>query len=235
MIKLIVFGVLGLFLVCMLIFSATSYKRMISTYRRYDNEFVYCNLNGFQFASYAIRTLKLKTRVAFIDKELEECYLPKKDIVCLSKHTAETSSVASICVTAHELGHAVQNQRQTKLYSLQMCLSVLAKLSVVLFPFVLIAGIVLLFIPEKFELGTILLLVSVVMIVVVFLLKLFTIPMEMEASRIAYKFLKEHNVLIGDELKHGKKVLDAAIGTYVASLFIPIIKFFRGIGRAFRR
>lgn len=232
---LILIGVFVALLVIMLIFSATSYSRMLKVYKKYDKEFVYCNLNGLQFTGWAINKLELKTRIYLLDKELEECYLPKKDIVCISKHTAQTSSVSSICVAAHELGHAVQNKKQTGIYVLQSCLNVLSKICTFLFPFLFIAGIVLLFIPEKFDLGTIFLLISLIFLVITFLLKIFTIPMEIQASKIAYNFLKDNNVLVKEELKHGKKVLNAAIGTYVASLFVPILKFFRRFGGSFRR
>ena len=235
MIKLVIFGVFALFFLAMLIFSATSYKRMMKVYNRYDDEFVYCNLTGYQFAVYAIKELKLKTKIALIDKTLDDCYLPKKDVVCLSKHTSETKSVSSICITAHELGHAVQHKQKTSVYVLQMFLSALSKISMTFAPLIFVAGIVLLFIPEYFDWATILLLIVFGMIMITLLLKIFTIPTEMEASRIAYKFLKEHNILVGDELNHGKKVLDCAIGTYVASLFMPIIKFFKGVGRAFKK
>ncbi len=235
MIMLIIIGVLTFLFVLMLIFSATSYNRMIKTYTKYDDEFVYCNLTGFEFAVYAIKKLNLKTRVALIEKELDECYIPSKDVVCISQHTANIKSVSSICITAHELGHAVQNKKQSGLFVLQACLTWLGKISMFLFPFMIISGIVLLFVPNRFDLGIVLLLVAIGMLMVIFLLKIFTIPMEMEASKIAYNFLKENNILIGEELKHGKKVLDAAIGTYIASLFMPILKFFRGFGRLFRR
>lgn len=232
---LIIAGVFILLLVIMIIFSITSYSRMIKTYKKYDNEFVYCNLNGLQFTDYAIRLLKLDTKIYLLDKELDECYLPKKDIVCISKHTAETSSVSSICVSAHELGHAVQNKNQTWLFEVQNVLSLLSKIGLFFFPFLLIAGLVLLFIPAKFELGYVLLIIALSIIILAFVLKIVTIPMEMQASNIAYKFLKENNILVGSELKHAKKVLNAAIGTYIASLFMPIIRFFRAIGKMFRR
>ena len=83
--------------------------------------------------------------------------------------------------------------------------------------------------------ATTLFIVSLGSIVIMFLLKIFTVPMEAEASKIAYNFLKDNNVLNPDELKHGKKVLNAAIGTYVASIFYPIINFLKGLGRMFRR
>ena len=231
----IIFGVLGVLLVAMIIFSATSYNRMLRTYRKYDNEFVYCNMTGLEFTAWAIDSLGLKTKIMLVEKELEECYIPSKDVVCISKHTAETSSVSSICVSCHELGHAVQNKNQKSLFVLQSCLKGLSKICAFLLPFLLIFGIAFLFVPDRYDLGVGLLIGTLVAIFVMFFLKIVTIPTEIQASRIAYKFLKEKNVLKSDELKHGKKVLDAAIGTYVASLFFPIIKFFRGIGRLFDR
>lgn len=232
---LILIGVFIVILIIMLIFSATSYSRMIRIYKKYDKEFVYCNANGLQFTGWAIDRLGLNTKIYLLEKELDECYLPRKDIVCISKHTAETSSVSSICVAAHELGHAVQNKNKTVIYVFQNFLNILSKICVFLFPFLVVGGIVLLFIPEQFNLGKILLLSSLIALVVTFLLKIFTIPMEIQASRIAYDFLRENNVLVKEELRHGKKVLNAAIGTYVASLFVPILKFFRRLGRSFRR
>ena len=143
--------------------------------------------------------------------------------------------MSSICVSAHELGHAVQNKNQTWLFEIQNVISLLSRIGLFFFPFLLVAGIVLLFIPDKHDIGYVLLIIAVAIVLLAFFLKIITIPMEMQASKIAYKFLKENNILIGAELKHAKKVLNAAIGTYVASLFVPIIKFFRGIGRMFRR
>ena len=110
-----------------------------------------------------------------------------------------------------------------------------SKLFCFLLPFLITAGVVLLCISSLFDVGTVLLLVCIAMFALMFCLKLLTIPVEIQASKIAYNFLKDNNVLSAQELAGGKKVLDMAIGTYVASLFYPIIKFFRGFGAMFRR
>lgn len=234
MVKIIFLLALLVSVLACIVFSLSSYKRFLKVYHRFDKEFVYCNLTGYQFACFAIDKLGLKTRVAVIEKELGECYVPSKDIVCISRHTAEVSSVSSVCVTAHELGHAVQNQKQSGIFVLQTCLQFLSKVCLFLFPFLLIAGIVLLFVPDKFDIGIVFLIVSLTSLFVVFLFKLLTIPMERQASKIAYSFLKDNNVLSKDELSHAKKVLNAALSTYVAGLFLPIIRFFRGIGKIFK-
>ena len=98
-----------------------------------------------------------------------------------------------------------------------------------------IAGIVLLFFENLFDIGVGLLIGALITPILAYLLKIVTLPMEMQASKIAYKFLKENNVLNAEELKHGKKVLNAAIGTYVANLFSPVFSFFRTLGKLFGR
>lgn len=233
--KVIILSVIVLLLLVGVIYSVNSYHHMLKVYSRYDKEFAYCNLTGLDYAKYAIPAQKLKTKIAIIDKELGECYLPKKDIVCISRHTAQNCSVSSICVVAHEIGHAVQNKNQSGLFVMQTCLSVLSRVCLFFFPFLLVTGIVLFFIPDQSGLALTLLLVAFAMLLVVFILKVVTIPMEKQASKIAYKFLKDNKVLSAEELKHGKKVLDAALGTYIAGLFMTIIKFFRGLGRMFKR
>src|SRR5574344_1747215 len=123
MTEYIFLGVLIFLFLVVVIFSSSSYKRLLKVYKKYDNEFVYCNLTGLEFTARAIDVLKLDTKISFTDKELGDFYAPQKDIVVLSQHTAKTSSVASICISAHELGHAVQNQKQSGLFVLQSCLA----------------------------------------------------------------------------------------------------------------
>ena len=231
----ILFAVFGVFLLVMIIFSVTSFRRMVKVYHKFDKEFVYCGLTGLEFASLMIEKFNLSTKVFLTDKELSECYFPKKNIVCISEHTAETSSVSSICVTAHEFGHAVQKKTKSKLFIFQEILIFITKICAFLLPFLIIGGIVLIFIEQYHDIALKLWLGALISVFMMFLLKIFTVPMEAEASKIAYNFLKENNILSIDELKHGKKVLNAAIGTYVASIFMPIVKFFKLLGRAFRR
>ena len=221
--------------VLILIFSATSYSRLVRVYKKYDAELAYCNMTGYEFAYFMIRTLKLTTKVVLIDGELDECYYPRRNIICITTHTAYSKSVSSICVTAHELGHAYQQKNKYKLYRFQTFLQYLSKIAIWIFPFLTIAGVVLLFFPEQKNIGIILLAVALLLVVSTFLLKILTIPVELQASKIAHNFLQKNYVLNEEELHHGKKVLDRAAGTYFASLFMPIIKMFRGIGKGFGR
>ena len=232
---LIIIAVFVVLLIVGTIFAATSYNRLIRAYNKYDNAFTYSNLNGLEFAQYAIPKLGLKTKIAFTEKQLGDFYSPKKDVIVISTRSAQNRSVASVCITAHELGHAVQKKKKSALYVLQMIVVFITILAKYLFFPVIIAGIVLLFFEQYFDIGKILILIALGSLVFSYILKIVTIPVEYNASKIAYNFLKQNHVLDAGELKAAKKMLNVAAGTYVASLFMGILNFFRSIGRSFKR
>jgi len=85
----------------------------------------------------------------------------------------------------------------------------------------------LLFIPEHNNFGVTLLLCALGFVVLAYILKIINVPIEFNASKIAYNFLKEHNVLTVQELKLAKKLLKIAANTYIANLFSLLTSFFR--------
>ena len=218
-----------------MIFAGTSYGRLVRTYYKYDNSITYTNYSGLEFAEFAIAKLRLSTKIAFTDKPLGDYYSPKANTIVLSTRSAEKRSIASVCITAHELGHAVQKKRKSKLYILQRFVLFLTRVSRYLFIPLLISGIVLLFFEQYFDIGKIVILISLASLVFSYLLKVVTIPVEYNASKIAYNFLKENHILDEGELKAAKKMLNVAASTYVASLFAVFLGFFKSIGKSFKR
>ena len=66
------------------------------------------------------------------------------------------------------------------------------------------------------------------------ILKIITIPLELNASKRAIKLLKEEHIFDKDELKQAKKVLRAAALTYVGGLFANLLRTLRAIDRSFK-
>ena len=65
--------------------------------------------------------------------------------------------------------------------------------------------------------------------------KIITIPLELDASKRAYKILSENKLVTKQELKQTKEILNAAALTYVGSLFSGIYKILISLKRSFRR
>ena len=59
------------------------------------------------------------------------------------------------------------------------------------------------------------------------LVQLVTLPVEFNASARAVRILDNNNILVGDEVRHTKKVLTAAALTYVASTVAILLQVLR--------
>ena len=181
----ILLAVFGSLVAIVLAWAGTAYRHLLKVYNKYDNEFTYSNLSGREFAQLAIQKFGLKTKIGFTEKDLNDCYSPKYDTIYLSKRTAQNRSVASICVTAHELGHAVQKKNKSKLCAIQNAVFVLDVIFKFIFWPLIITGIVLLFFPQYSVYGKIMIIVALASLTLSYILKIVTIPVEYDASKIA--------------------------------------------------
>ena len=73
--------------------------------------------------------------------------------------------------------------------------------------------------------------VGLVAFLVTFLLKIFLIPLEFNASKNARKFLKNQIGIKGKELSQVRKLLNSAGMTYVASLFATPYRIYQALFR----
>lgn len=233
MITYILIGVVVVLFIAMLLFSATAYNRFVKAYNKYIQVTISRNLTGLQFANYMILKSRLKTKIYLTEEKFADSYFYKKNHIVLSTQVANTSSIAGVAITAHELGHALQHKNKNFLFVLSNILAFISRVGkFILLPLVL-AGIVLLFFAEYNYVGQILLIVSACFIILSYMLKLVNIPVEYGASKIAYNFLKDNKILNKNELKLAKKMLNIAGQTYIASLFIGFVRFFNKLGGSF--
>ncbi len=160
---------------------------------------------------------------------LTDYYNPKDKTLHLSETVHDSNSIASLAVSAHEVGHAIQdNERYVPL-----------KLRKVIVPFVnlgsrlaiplAIIGLLLTFISGFTEFGEYLLLIGIVAYSLTFVFALITLPVEINASNRAKRLLLQTNVLDEKEIRGASKVLSAAAWTYVASMIISLLYLLRFI------
>jgi len=226
--------VIGIFAVGILI-SATCFGRLKNVCRRYGSFPSGANLSGAEFIERAIYILKLKSHYTIFGGEFDDKYLYNKDLIVLSEPTANSSSITAISVAAHELGHAVQKNKNSTLLFVHVFMGAISSIAeFFLFPAIL-AGIILLFIGTTYTAGITVLYVAIGLWVATIIYRLLSIPVEYGASKIAHKFLTEFEILDKKELKIANKILKAAALTYVGSLFFNILKFFRAIIKSFSR
>ncbi|MDO4632399.1 MAG: zinc metallopeptidase [Eubacteriales bacterium] len=158
-------------------------------------------------------------RIERIKGSLTDHYSPKEKVLRLSDTVYGSTSVAAIGVAAHECGHAIQHQEEYKPLALRSASVPIANFgSRLSWPLILIG--ILLGVNGLAQAG-------VILFTFVVLFQLITLPVEFNASSRALRILRDHQILVGNEMTGAEKVLRAAALTYVAALFSSILQLLR--------
>lgn len=148
---------------------------------------------------------------------LSDHYDPRSKTLRLSPEVYRTPSVAAAGVAAHEMGHALQDDKGYAPLQLRSALVPAASFGSSLAPLIFFAGLML----QMFGIPTIgnsVAWIGVILFGAAVVFTLITLPVEFDATKRAKQLLKSQGVLIGrDEAQGVDKVLDAAALTYVAA------------------
>ena len=146
--------------------------------------------------------------------ELSDHYDPRKREVHLSETVYAKSTVSSIAVAAHEVGHAIQHATAYTPMRARSALFPVASFSTNLVFVFLLAGIFLNMVG--------LIWVAIILYAAAVLFQFVTLPVEFNASRRAGQQLQEMGLATGPEAAGARKVLTAAAMTYVAAALAAI-------------
>ena len=150
---------------------------------------------------------------------LSDHYDPRSKVVRLSSANYHGHSVAATAVSAHEVGHAIQDQQDYAFLRLRHSLVPVANigsnLSWVLILIGFIAG------ASQFVLFGIICMLAAVLFQVV------TLPVEFNASNRAMDQVVSLGIIRNDEERETKKVLNAAALTYVAAAAVAVLELVR--------
>ena len=141
---------------------------------------------------------------------LSDHYNPRSKVLRLSQSVATGSSVASVAVVAHEVGHALQDAGNYGPMKLRTSIVPVANLGTWLGPILFFIGIMAAS-PQLATLGLIGFAGAAVFMLV-------TLPVELNASARALGILESTGLVTPGELPQARQVLNAAALTYVAAL-----------------
>jgi Zn-dependent membrane protease YugP len=148
---------------------------------------------------------------------LTDHFDPRANVVRLSDPVATQPSVASMAVTAHELGHVQQYQTGSGLIKLRGALLPALQFSPTLSYVCLMFGLI-------FEM-TNLIWLGVLFFGLMVIFSLLTVPVELDASRRGLKLLTEAGLMQNDEDRKGSRaVLTAAALTYLAAAVTSVLQ-----------
>lgn len=213
------------------VFSVNASRKVKTTYRAFKKVPTSSRMTGYDTAVRLLRANDVDgISVERVRGELTDHYHPVKGKVNLSASTYGDSSVGSVAVAAHEIGHVMQKQKGYFPYRLRSFLVPVCNIgSRLALPLVLIGLLidVLVYSGQGSNLGYGLAMFGVVLYGLSTLFMLVTLPVEFDASRRAKKMLVEEGILTEEEALGADKVLDAAALTYVAALATSLVYFLR--------
>jgi Zn-dependent membrane protease YugP len=192
------------------------------------------NSHGLTGADAATRLLAYgglgDVRLEGIRGQLTDHYDPRSNTLRLSAGVAQAPSVAALAISAHEIGHALQDREGYGPLRLRAALVPAANIGSTLGWILIMIGLFLQMVPVAwlgvgaFGLGAV--------------FALATLPVEFNASFRARRLLADSGMLASEEETRGvNSVLDAAALTYVAALataalqLLYYVLMIAGIGR----
>ncbi len=150
---------------------------------------------------------------------LTDHYDPLSKTVRLSEPVYYGHSIAALSVAAHEVGHAIQHQQSYGALIWRHRMFPLVNFSSGIAPFLLLLGF-LLHQTSLIGFGIILFSAAVAF-------QLITLPVEFNASSRAKQLLLAQGMIVHQEERGVKKVLNAAALTYVAAALISVLELMK--------
>lgn len=142
---------------------------------------------------------------------LTDHYNPLNQTVNLSQPVFGTNSVAAAAVAAHECGHVLQHKYGYSMLKLRTKLVPIVSVASKWMSWIMLAGILLL------EFTSIPLIIGVAMFALTTLFSLVTLPVEIDASRRAIRWLEMAGITSGETTGFARDALKSAAYTYVVA------------------
>ena len=150
-------------------------------------------------------------QVTSVSGQLTDHFNPANKTVNLSEPVFGTNSIAAAAVAAHECGHAVQHKTGYSMLQLRTKMVPIVSFASNTVQWLLLAGVLL------YEITSLPLIIALAMFALTVLFSFVTLPVEVDASRRAIKWLEGSGLASGEQLENAKDALHAAAYTYVVS------------------
>ena len=219
--------ILGIVMIPGIIMGIWAQTKVISTFNKYNK---IETKNGKSAKDVARNMLDgggcQDTKIQSIRGELTDNFNPQNNTVSLSDSVYNQSTVAAVGVAAHEIGHVFQHKAKYKPIQIRSALVPVVNISnFLVWPLIMIGLIMELSFHATQAMW--LIYVGIGLFAMSTIFSLVTLPVELNASKRAYKMLTATGEMDKEEGEGVKKVLNAAAWTYVAGLITSILSLVR--------
>ncbi len=209
-----------LLLIPAMILAMYAQNKVRATYSRYSQRPASAGITGADVARALLSRAGLgNVRVELAQGTLTDHYDPRQSVLRLSHDNYARSSIASVAIAAHEVGHAVQHATGYAALAFRNGMVPVVNLTSTLAWPLFFLGLITAQ-PALLDLG-ILLFVGAVLFQVV------TLPVEPNASNRAIALLQDGGYIRGGEVTGAREMLSAAALTYIAAMAVAVAQLLR--------
>ncbi|EIA16592.1 zinc metallopeptidase [Clostridium perfringens] len=209
-----------LILIPAILISAWAQFKVSSTFNKYSTVRSINGYTGAQVARILLNDAGLQeVEIQQVPGRLSDHYDPRAKVLRLSSDVYGSTSVASIGVAAHEVGHAIQDKESYSALVFRNAIVPVVNFSSSLSWILFFIGILLSY--------STLVTIGIILFSVVVLFQLVTLPVEFNASSRALKLLEARGILYDKEVDGARKVLSSAALTYVAATLMAVLQLVR--------
>ena len=209
-----------LILVPAIIFALWAQWKVKSTIKKYSQVASMSGMTGYQIAKKLLeRNSITNVEVEQTEGKLSDHYDPKARVVRLSDQIYHGTSIASIGIAAHEVGHAIQHNKGYAPLRWRHAFFPVANLGSRLWIWLFFGGMIFT-IPQLTDAGIIFFSATLVF-------QFVTLPVEFNASRRALAQLTDGGYITRDDTDGARAVLNAAAMTYVAAAAVAVAQLVR--------
>lgn len=188
-------------------------------------------MTGAQAAEFVLRQNGVvDVQIEHVSGKLSDHFDPRTNVIRLSDSVYNSTSVAAVGVAAHEAGHACQHAENYLPNRIRSAVLPIARVGSQLSWIFIIVGLLF-----TAKVGYVMLYIGIILFSASVLFTLATLPVEFNASKRALACIRETGLMVGDEYKGAKRMLQAAAMTYVASALTAIMQLLRLLVIAQRR
>lgn len=213
-------GAFIIYFAILLIIPIWAQSKVKNAYKKYSQIRNSSGMTGAQVARKILDENGLyDVKIEEVKGVLSDHYDPREKVVRLSTDNYHGYSMAAAAVAAHEVGHAQQDAEEYAFLKFRSALVPLASFGSRGAIYIIIIGFIL-SLPSLQLFGIIFMAAAV-------LFQLVTLPVEFDASSRAMDQLVGTGIIMNNEERETKKVLDAAALTYVAAALVAVMELMR--------
>lgn len=192
------------------LFSLYAQFKVKSSFEKYSKYRTSANMTGAQIAKLILDKNGIgNVRVERVGGFLSDHYSPSQRVLRLSPKVYDSASISAVGVAAHEAGHALQHAKGYFAMQLRQGLAGPATFASNISIWLIIGGMLL----GMLGLAK----VGFVLFGVIVLFQIVTLPVEIDASNRAKRFILDNGIVLKNEYRGVKAVLDSAALTYIAA------------------